>query len=741
MKKGKRLLAVLLAMLMILTTMSTAMVAFAAENNSRIPDEFSKYLPEDFDKEKAESTFNDLLNQVKKGINALAAEEEAVEDTTDYTNYNEAKKFLLTLTTDNKKTPKPFAELTDKEIETALKWYEGQKSVDKLSRAGDAAQAFRPIALNLWVKNYEVPENEVDTTYTPADVQYPQGANQQAVADFLVEADPVITQLLLGLLGSDAEDLNDAIAGMLYTNANIKAIVSMIYPMVASDVMLSMLVDAYPLAIAKNIKDDETQWAALKDQLTAIGGNAALSALLGYVPLDPNCEAHQRYINSPEYKAWVDAGKPGGARKAPPAGPYYWEVFSESDINFGFEDGDKQGFIDAISMCFRPLFAATAMLKLIPDYSQAEWDYKGHDYSAAYDNIASILQILGAEDVMHSREYFMTTENAVFEKGSGATMEYPVHMLLEQVLNFVEKIAANPATELMNLLPRLAYGLESGSLDAEYQNMKPNVGIIGMLGLPFNFKESSLTTEGAFEMLRAFISPEAVDANGNSAIILEDLPISETTSVDVIVTKDNFVKLIKELAGCGNKIVVEDSVSMRYTKIGVLESNQTDAFVTFFRWAFKLLTGDVLAYTIENGLANGDFSGVQAIALQGAVLALRNLPADPALVALINAVNPPAPPELPAPPEDGEDEGLFPGLPGFGDILDKIMDILGLGGDDGEGDGNGGNGGSNGDDGNFVDDPDIPITAGAASGIAVAVLAAVSAAGIAVCIKKKHEDE
>ena len=137
-----------------------------------------------------------------------------------------------------------------------------------------------------------------------------------------------------------------------------------------------------------------------------------------------------------------------------------------TDADFGFTNGDRAGFVDALLAALRPITtilepnATVIIIKLgvqMCDYINANGEY----ITGVYGNLIPLLEQLGM-NVPTTEEYAKNYNDVLAATGSKniAADEYlrpVIDALFEDV---VDPIAADPLNALIDLLPRLAYVIE-----------------------------------------------------------------------------------------------------------------------------------------------------------------------------------------------------------------------------------------------------------------------------------------
>ena len=139
------------------------------------------------------------------------------------------------------------------------------------------------------------------------------------------------------------------------------------------------------------------------------------------------------------------------------------------------------------------------------------------------------------------------------------------------MFNLIDAIASaeSPLTEVMKLLPKVAYAVDSGLLNTQIQRL---IGKLGMgLGSSINV---DLTTEGLYEMLapklkNIELQAAKTDENGEETAPAVTLSIS--------LDKDKFVSVIKDLSGCG-VYTANESIARGKNWFVSIDGDAADAF-------------------------------------------------------------------------------------------------------------------------------------------------------------------
>ncbi len=144
-------------------------------------------------------------------------------------------------------------------------------------------------------------------------------------------------------------------------------------------------------------------------------------------------------------------------------------AFANGD--WGFQDGDKEGFINGLAAVLRPLVDALtvggAVIGIQLLYMPNTVEVNGNYTYGAYEYLIPVLEGLGLEGVISSEEYsdaFFAAETA------GEKCDAAILPILKPIFGLVDRIAAAPLNELLTLLPRLAYLVDSGILNSSVKS-------------------------------------------------------------------------------------------------------------------------------------------------------------------------------------------------------------------------------------------------------------------------------
>ncbi len=542
-------------------------------------------------------------------------------------------------------------------------------------------------------------------------VTYPAGASYSKVSGALPKMNTLLNNVVQLAAGSDLKTLISS----LYTNATVTTIAQAIGPLLNS---LGMG-EVYP--------------SNLLNRMATQGEDGNYTAI------------------NPEWKGAVQA-----LVNAVAAGNT-WEVLTYNNGDW-FLDGDKEGFSEAIAMHLTLLMEMKVMGlinigSILFSALQFEnvYDFEENTYTqGSYENIVHIFEAIGI-DCMDSVTYSEAVDAAETDDEKIVARFVPI---FDAVFDFLDKFAEAPVTTLTEVLPNLAYALNSGILNDNVQAIVGRLSsLLSLAGVELPLLD--FTAEGIFDTLGGLgiegitYDPGAVSSDGtvlypNTGTLNISIAVNDTTTVPLSISEAEFIQFLKDMEGCGQQVVT-DSVCLDNAYRVAIEADKADAFVTLIRFVYD----DVL-------MANIDAAKTLVAALEPNVGPLLGpvfdvikqvLPADAAIVALVTIADP-------LPESGGSGSGgigdlgsiwdtirnffsnLFGGgladIPIIGDIINGIGGLLGGGGD----------GSSSGDGTAQTGDPNIPTTGSTAAGVVSSALAlAVGAAVTLFAVKSRRNRE
>ena len=480
------------------------------------------------------------------------------------------------------------------------------------------------------------------TAFNKTVVTYPEKVTHDQVEKALPRIESILTDVLLPILGVEGS-LTDMITTGVYTNSAIAEICKTLYPMMGGlDPMLAGL--ATPSALSSALFEDKyvNAVAALKD----VKGD--LTKL----------------------------------------------TFKNGDM--GFQDGDKEGFLNAFADLFRPFVALSGVFQFENKIDTVNGTYT----YGIYEDLVPIFEALDLKDYMSSHEYTLYV-NKVYEDYKDQTaarqnqlsMAARVRAILVPIFNLIDTVAAEPLDTLLDILPKFGYLLKDNYLNNQINMILAKGSVFGN---PLNITVD-LTAGGLFGMI---------------APMLENLTIGEgesATTISIKLDKDKFIQFVNDIGGCGTAVSKDSVARGTAYRLGI-DSDKPDSFVVLFRWLYGEITTKENITSIKSAVDSSTLGTAPKFIVKALLSSLSEKSADEVLTSLINIIAP-----------------SFP----------NIDDLLPGNDDNNNDDGNNNNSNENPD---ITKNPDIPKTGAKIFGVLASAFA-VTAAGAVVAVKMKKKED
>lgn len=512
-------------------------------------------------------------------------------------------------------------------------------------------------------------------------VTYPENATKEQVATALPRIQNLLCDVLLPLLGMEG-GLTEMVENGIYTNYAVAVFANTLYPLI-KDVSGGLISPDFE-TLAKTLTEEKFAGAVALINKAITEGNKE-----GQKQFDA-ADARGEYKDMSKYEKEKALESLQKAEKA----TRFAELQFPNEA-FGFQDGDKEGFLDAAAALFRPLSLLTMVLKFENNINTTNGTYTYN----AYELLVPVFEMLDLKGYMSSHEYTLY----VNESSSAAKMDARIRPILVPIFNLLDDFAAEPLDTLLDVLPKLAYGLESGKLDEQVQ------ALIGSLGMGLgNSIQISLTTEWLYDTIAPMLKDLVIREAGVNEETGEEI---KEVKISINLDKAKFLQMMKDAAGCGDAAVKESKARGTAYRLGI-NSDKPDAFVVLFRWLYSEITTAENMRAIKTAINTMDINLVGKMAIKVLLNRVAETPTDDALVTLVNLAAPKAPEiKLPDSIED-----LLPG---------KDKD----------------NGNNSGDSKPNTEAPSVPKTGGSIATSMFSVVAVAALAGGAILLKKKQQDE
>lgn len=405
------------------------------------------------------------------------------------------------------------APYTRADIEAAKAAYTKIPSTLISSISADILQKYKDILASI---GYDIPSDEQpDLSGMPStDISYPVSA------DMTYKTARNLFNAVLAFSDSDTEAFASDIQSKVFSSSFIGTVVKWLYPLLGN---ASSLVAYSPADLAGKLTEDKYAKAVQK--------------LFDAVTYDENGKPVKNIAD--------------------------WDNVEFENGDFGFEDGDKEAFLDALSACFRQLSLVTMIVSLENDINTTAGTYT----YGAYEDLIPVFEALDLNGVVSSDEY----TKLVAAAPNAMKMDARVRSILVPVANLIEEFAVSPVDTVLNVLPKLGYAVSTGLLNDQINTLISKIKMI-------KIDPVDLTSEGLFNIL---------DSKLNS-LIRTKLIKDENSEIAIDFGKDAFVALLSDLAGCG-EYAVRDSVARGTLYRAGIDSDKAGALTLAWNYLFGVI--------------------------------------------------------------------------------------------------------------------------------------------------------
>lgn len=272
--------------------------------------------------------------------------------------------------------------------------------------------------------------NSVESTY----VTYTPNLGPEKYQRVLDGIDALINDFVKE--GGEAESLREVIEPEIYSNALVTKLVAGIYSILTDEQVSTFLslagLDVSPSRLAQRLNEDE--FSSARATLASIGSYAELEEL---------------------------------------------------EVDWGFENGDRDGFVRAVSACFRPLDSLLLMV-LCGDSLNV---LGGIPFYGSDGYNTAVIPLLEAIGCGYDEIYSFDEYNSLVRQ---TDVMLPV---VQSVVSLIERFIDYPVYTLTGMLPNLMYFINNGGIEICITNLLyPVTSIMDSLGLSGQFDFSSLVT-------------------------------------------------------------------------------------------------------------------------------------------------------------------------------------------------------------------------------------------------------
>lgn len=310
----------------------------------------------------------------------------------------------------------------------------------------------------------------------------------------------------------------------------------------------------------------------------SILSNASMSTLLSLYDMLANMELSVSGINIAEVLAgeltptklagWLSEDSFAGARaKLLAAAEAEDTTAAFASIQFengdwGFENGDAEGFARAVAAMLRPIanvlhngILIISNIIYLPNSVADNGDYK----YGAYEKLIPLLESLGLKGVLSSQEYTSRFQAAA-KVSNNAQLDALFLPIVSPIVTLVEELQANPLNTMLDLLPRLARTISTNTLNDSLNGFLHSSSLLGGVNID--------------------LSGDAINAMIDSQKI--NISLGDNAQLSTTLKAVDWARL----AGCG-KLVLADSVSASNAYRTVIESDRANAYVVASQYLIK----------------------------------------------------------------------------------------------------------------------------------------------------------
>jgi hypothetical protein len=230
--------------------------------------------------------------------------------------------------------------------------------------------------------------------------------------------------------------------------------------------------------------------------------------------------------------------------------------------DWGFENGDAEGFSHAVAAMLRPIanilhngILVISNILYLPNSVAENGDYK----YGAYEKLIPLLESLGLKGVLSSQEYTARFQAAA-KVSKNAQLDALFLPIVSPIVTLVDELQANPLNTMLDLLPRLARTISTNTLNDSLNS----------------FLHSSSLLSG----VNIDLSGDAVNAMIDGQKI--SIGLGDNAQLTTTLKAVDWARL----AGCG-KLVLADSVSAANAYRTLIETNRADAYVVASQYLVK----------------------------------------------------------------------------------------------------------------------------------------------------------
>lgn len=318
--------------------------------------------------------------------------------------------------------------------------------------------------------------------------------------------------------------------------------------------------------ISSNLYTNNIVNTLVKEAYSAIeGAGAEVSQVLGLLGVDVTPKGLASLLTEKEFATAKAAFEKADS----------WADVDFSKVSYGFTDGDRDGFTNALVAVLRPV--SSLLDFILTDENLVLFDAVtlkgGNGYNTA---IIPLLEALGCTDIKTYDEY---------KKSVAADHDNLILDILNPILDLVEGIAATPLDGITKILPNIAYFVDSNNVSVFVANLiAPVNSLLAQAGFDITKELDVLNDIDLDELLNGLLA-QVLPENIN--IVLSNIDLHKVASLGTL------TDFTSKRVDADGKFVASKKVV----------ADQADVLVTVLRYVLGLLQIEENYNTVNNLLA------------------------------------------------------------------------------------------------------------------------------------------
>lgn len=318
--------------------------------------------------------------------------------------------------------------------------------------------------------------------------------------------------------------------------------------------------------ISSNLYTNNIVNTLVKEAYSAIeGAGAEVSQVLGLLGVDVTPKGLASLLTEKEFATAKAAFEKADS----------WADVDFSKVSYGFTDGDRDGFTNALVAVLRPV--SSLLDFILTDENLVLFDAVtlkgGNGYNTA---IIPLLEALGCTDIKTYDEY---------KKSVAADHDNLILDILNPILDLVEGIAATPLDGITKILPNIAYFVDSNNVSVFVANLiAPVNSLLAQAGFDITKELDVLNDIDLDELLNGLLA-QVLPENIN--IVLSNIDLHKVAALGTL------TDFTSKRVDADGKFVASKKVV----------ADQADVLVTVLRYILGLLQIEENYNTVNNLLA------------------------------------------------------------------------------------------------------------------------------------------